>query len=337
MVAKTSSSWPDIQQVGRFCVNVFARDQEELCKALSRPSDQRFDGVAATLVNGMPRLQGVVAYVDCEVAETIEAGDHLIVVGRVTDLEVARGVSTLQFHQGTFGTFQALRRADATHRQDLSEIFRAISVAQPQMDGLAKRFRTECTALAAVDGDLILVAAAGLDSGSHAISVPVGHRLPYRAPLGTIFAAWGSAEAVDNWIRAVNPRTEVDEEACRRIIERVREDGYAIAIAESESVHMAVVRDQYSASGRLTLDVLRSNLDEVFRDYNQYLESPTGLDFQFVSAPVLDHEGRPLLSLSLWGPDRSSSQDEVEECVEALARAARDATTQLSTSTRAPS
>jgi flavin reductase (DIM6/NTAB) family NADH-FMN oxidoreductase RutF len=52
-------------------------------------------------------LDDVLAWVDCSVLGTHEAGDHLIVVGRVLDLGVEQEGKPLLFYRGGFGTFEA--------------------------------------------------------------------------------------------------------------------------------------------------------------------------------------------------------------------------------------
>ena len=49
----------------------------------------------------------MLAWVDCSVLDAIEAGDHLIVVGRVLDLGVEQEGKPLLFYRGGFGTFDS--------------------------------------------------------------------------------------------------------------------------------------------------------------------------------------------------------------------------------------
>ncbi len=51
-------------------------------------------------------LADVLAWVDCVVEAEHEAGDHLIVVGRVVDLGLARHGLPLLFYRGGYGRFE---------------------------------------------------------------------------------------------------------------------------------------------------------------------------------------------------------------------------------------
>ena len=104
--AKTSSSWPRIEKIGKFCVNVLASDQQPLCRQLASPGTDKFVGVAHRVsTNGSPILDDVVAWIDCTLDAVHEAGDHYIVLGRVLALEVDRPERPLLFFQGNYGEF----------------------------------------------------------------------------------------------------------------------------------------------------------------------------------------------------------------------------------------
>lgn len=107
--AKSSGSWPRIERVGKFCVNVLASDQKSLCRQLAAPGPDKFSGVSHRVsANGSPILDGVVAWIDCSLHAVHEAGDHYIVLGRVVALEVDRPDRPLLFFQGSYGEFSLL-------------------------------------------------------------------------------------------------------------------------------------------------------------------------------------------------------------------------------------
>ena len=56
----------------------------------------------------MPVLDDVVAWIDCSVYATHDAGDHLIALGAVVDLEVVVPGAPLLFFQGGYGEFASL-------------------------------------------------------------------------------------------------------------------------------------------------------------------------------------------------------------------------------------
>jgi len=106
---RKSSSWPRIEKVGKFCVNVLAADQEALCRQFSARGGDKFAGIShRRSANGSPILDGVVAWIDCNLDVVHEAGDHFIVLGRVIALEVEAPSAPLLFFQGSYGAFSVL-------------------------------------------------------------------------------------------------------------------------------------------------------------------------------------------------------------------------------------
>jgi 3-hydroxy-9,10-secoandrosta-1,3,5(10)-triene-9,17-dione monooxygenase reductase component len=103
--SKRSTSWPPIARVGNFCVNILSESQEALSREFSVSGGDKFTGVGwRPAANGAPLLDGVVAWVECELTEIHDAGDHDLVVGRVLDMGV-NGGRPLLFYRGGFGTF----------------------------------------------------------------------------------------------------------------------------------------------------------------------------------------------------------------------------------------
>jgi flavin reductase (DIM6/NTAB) family NADH-FMN oxidoreductase RutF len=51
-------------------------------------------------------LDDALAFVDCETVEEYDAGDHLIVVGRVLELGYAPEGKPLLFYRGGYGRFE---------------------------------------------------------------------------------------------------------------------------------------------------------------------------------------------------------------------------------------
>ncbi len=105
--SRTSKSWPAIEASGAFCANVLASTQESLCRAFASSGGDKFAGVGwSGGVTGAPRLHDALAWIDCSIESTQEAGDHLLVLGRVHSLELGRG-EPLLFYRGGFGQFRS--------------------------------------------------------------------------------------------------------------------------------------------------------------------------------------------------------------------------------------
>ncbi|MEO7836292.1 MAG: flavin reductase family protein, partial [Acidimicrobiales bacterium] len=106
--SRRSSTWPRMELTGSFLANVLAGEQEALARAFSVRDADRFADVDWTPSpgTGCPVLAGVLAWVDCRVHSVHEAGDHLIVVGRVVGLGTdEEGRTPLLFYRGGYGRF----------------------------------------------------------------------------------------------------------------------------------------------------------------------------------------------------------------------------------------
>ena len=103
---RNSRTWPMIEAAGRFCVNVLAERQQEVCRALSSKAENKFETVSYRLGDaGLPIVDDVVAWVDCELYAARGAGDHYIAIGKVHALGVEHSRLPRLFLRGDYGNF----------------------------------------------------------------------------------------------------------------------------------------------------------------------------------------------------------------------------------------
>ena len=106
--AKSSSTWPRIQAAQRWAANILAEDGEQVCRLFAEKGADRFAKIAyGTGRTGAPILEDAIAYVDCETVAEHDAGDHLLVVGKVVELGYAAEGKPLLFYRGGYGRFEA--------------------------------------------------------------------------------------------------------------------------------------------------------------------------------------------------------------------------------------
>lgn len=107
--AKSSSSYPRIKAAGAFCVNILGEHQEALCRVFAQSGADKFAGVGYDLAptSRAPRLHDTLAWVDCTLEAEHDAGDHLVVIGRVSDMGVADEGRPLLFYRGGYGRLEA--------------------------------------------------------------------------------------------------------------------------------------------------------------------------------------------------------------------------------------
>ena len=99
-----SRTLPVIRTAGHFGVNVLAEGQQDLAAlfASKLPEAEKFAGVPCAVRDGVPVLDGALAWVGCRATEWIPGGDHTIALGAVTAAEAGTG-SPLVFYRGVYG------------------------------------------------------------------------------------------------------------------------------------------------------------------------------------------------------------------------------------------
>jgi 3-hydroxy-9,10-secoandrosta-1,3,5(10)-triene-9,17-dione monooxygenase reductase component len=108
--AKSSTTWPEIRAAERFCVNVMAGHHEEVTRRFAAKGADRFSGVDHEHRPTGPALTDAVAWIECELHDEHDAGDHTIVVARVVAIAAASGVEPLVFFAGSYGSFRVAGR-----------------------------------------------------------------------------------------------------------------------------------------------------------------------------------------------------------------------------------
>lgn len=103
-IAKSSRNLAAFTAAPGFAVNILSESQRALSAIFARPSDDRFATVAwHPGPAGAPVLAGVTAWFDCTREQAIEAGDHVILIGRVAGFE-ATPAPGLGYYRGAYIT-----------------------------------------------------------------------------------------------------------------------------------------------------------------------------------------------------------------------------------------
>lgn len=115
-IAKTASSYPIFAAAEHFSVNVLAETQADISGLFATKSAEKFvktkwrKGPA-----GSPILDSVVAWFDCRRHDMVEAGDHIILVGRVVGFDQA-AANPLGYCRGAHVAFGLSLDALSSHR-----------------------------------------------------------------------------------------------------------------------------------------------------------------------------------------------------------------------------
>jgi 3-hydroxy-9,10-secoandrosta-1,3,5(10)-triene-9,17-dione monooxygenase reductase component len=100
---KSSGTWPRIARIGELGINILSAGQRELARKFGVSAADKFAGVAwVPGPNGAPILDGVLSWAACSVEAVHEAGDHYVVIARVTHLGDCKAGNPLLFYRGRF-------------------------------------------------------------------------------------------------------------------------------------------------------------------------------------------------------------------------------------------
>jgi 3-hydroxy-9,10-secoandrosta-1,3,5(10)-triene-9,17-dione monooxygenase reductase component len=117
--AKTSTTWPAVRATGKFCVNILGEHQLQTCRKFSASGGDKFARVDwAWTESRLPAIGGCIAYVECELYETHEAGDHDIVIGSVQQLRLGDPRPPLVFFQGAYRQLSTAKNWPKTATQE---------------------------------------------------------------------------------------------------------------------------------------------------------------------------------------------------------------------------
>ena len=106
-VNRSSSLYSPLTQSGRFCVNVLADEQIELCQQFVRQAPaNRFDNTNwSGFQSGVPTLRGAPSTITCRVSQSLTFGSHVVVIGEAEQITISENQEPLVFVDGSYGTF----------------------------------------------------------------------------------------------------------------------------------------------------------------------------------------------------------------------------------------
>jgi 3-hydroxy-9,10-secoandrosta-1,3,5(10)-triene-9,17-dione monooxygenase reductase component len=103
--SSSSTTWRRIRTAREFCISVLADGDEALARRFSQRHGERFAGVAWHERAAGLGIDAAVAWIECSIRKVHRAGDHVIVVGDVLEVEASGEPQPLIFWRGTYGRF----------------------------------------------------------------------------------------------------------------------------------------------------------------------------------------------------------------------------------------
>lgn len=93
-IAQQRFTYGLIKESGRFCLNALAEDGINLAKHFGFKSGRSFDKFKGidykATMSGLPVLAEAYAYIDCELVNMFDTGDHTLFIGSVSECVVTR-------------------------------------------------------------------------------------------------------------------------------------------------------------------------------------------------------------------------------------------------------
>jgi flavin reductase (DIM6/NTAB) family NADH-FMN oxidoreductase RutF len=101
---RKAMSFDAFRQNRHFVVNMLREDQQAVSAQFARSNIDKWNGVKFEMgENGCPILAGCIANLQCDVDSVYEGGDHVIVVGRATDIAYqAEPCRPLLYYRGRY-------------------------------------------------------------------------------------------------------------------------------------------------------------------------------------------------------------------------------------------
>ena len=104
-VGKWTRMWQPMSDSAAFCVNVLSADQSRLSQLFTQHGVDRFAAASwEPASNGAPALDGAVAWIEAEPYSLTDAGDHDLVLVRVTGMRSRDVGFPLVYHRGEYKT-----------------------------------------------------------------------------------------------------------------------------------------------------------------------------------------------------------------------------------------
>jgi len=103
-VSRNSKTFPLVRQTGSCVVNILSETQSELSTKFAQSGADKFAGLQWDPSAGRqhPKLKEALAWIECDLHQVIEAGDHLLVLADVIDVERASEKRPLLYFRSSY-------------------------------------------------------------------------------------------------------------------------------------------------------------------------------------------------------------------------------------------
>ncbi|MCV6971257.1 flavin reductase family protein [Mycobacterium bohemicum] len=102
-VQNTSTTWPKLKDLPMLGISVLGESHDEAARTLAAKTGDRFAGLqTVSKDSGAVFIKGTGLWLESAIEQMIPAGDHTIVVLRVTEVTIDAEVAPIVFHRSAF-------------------------------------------------------------------------------------------------------------------------------------------------------------------------------------------------------------------------------------------
>lgn len=104
-----ATTLPAFMESGKFAVHILAGNQKDICMAFATKGADRFAACEWSLSSEheLPVIEGAFAVLQCQSVQTVEAGDHTILIGEVCDIQIDTDKDPMLYHRRHFASIPA--------------------------------------------------------------------------------------------------------------------------------------------------------------------------------------------------------------------------------------
>ncbi|MGN5236569.1 flavin reductase family protein [Rhodococcus sp. SJ-3] len=321
MPMKTSKSFDKLRRCDSVCINILGGEQEDLVSTIARRWENKFDGIDwFSSPSGDPVLEQSVAWIDARITNSLDAGDHWIILCSVNDMAVTNPVAPLLFFQGGYGSFVSTSLMARMDHEILDEIQDA-EIARADVEALARTVGCEVILYTAISRDematVLSAVGAGVDRENG-----LARRIPIVPPIGDSVVFDRADDELEHWLAKARGVDESVKEHYRQRIVFLRTHGYVLSLLPQEGIAaydtMCEATRRYQC-GRLTpvqeRDI-RASIVESTVDYRpRELDPELHYNVGSVVLPVRDRDGHHTRTLRLAQLPTHASGATVEEWI----------------------
>lgn len=93
----------DAYNKGHFVINILREDQRQVSIQFASKGDDKWKDIPFTTnAHGVRLIENSLAHIECAVHQVLDGGDHLIIIGKVEQIEAQTGGQPLLYFRGAY-------------------------------------------------------------------------------------------------------------------------------------------------------------------------------------------------------------------------------------------